>query len=75
MLKKSTDRIKDADVKDQIDFIQQEALGNVITLGAIPTATEPLLENDQIGLFSDKLYIRKTGKVYRIDPGLVITIT
>jgi len=75
MIKKPTDRIKDADTRDHLDFIYQEGLGNAIELDAAPTATAPLLAADEIGIYSDKIYVRKSNKIFRLDPDSVITIT
>ena len=75
MLKRNIELIKDDEVRHAIEFIQEEALGKIIELSAIPTAAEPLLEDDTIGRYLDKVYIRKGMRIYRIDPGLVITIS
>lgn len=74
MLKKPTDRIKDSDIREHFDFIQAEALGNMLELAAIPTTTVPLLSDNEIGRYLDKIYIRKGLRIYRLDPGAVITV-
>ncbi len=75
MLKRNIESIKDDETREAIKFIQEEALGKIIELSAIPTATEPLLEADTTGRYLDKIYVRKGMKIYRIDPASIITIT
>ena len=75
MIKKPTDRIKDIDTREHLDFIYQEGLGNAIELDAAPTATTPLLSDNEVGVYLDKIYVRKSNKIYRLDPDLAITIT
>ena len=75
MIKKPTDRIKDIDTREHLDFIYQEGLGNAIELDAAPTAGTPLLADNEWGIVSDVLYIRKLNKIYKIIPDLVISIS
>ena len=75
MLKKPTDRIKDEDIRDHLDFIQAEALGNMLELAAVPTAAVPLLSDNEWGRYLDKIYVRKGLSIYRLDPDATITIT
>ena len=75
MITKPTDRIKDIDIKEHVDFIYAEALGNIIELGAIPTAVAPLLSDNEIGRYSGILYFRKGVSIYVVTPSSVITIT
>jgi hypothetical protein len=75
MLNKPTDRIKDSDVKDHLDFLYENSFGNPIDLSAAPTAGTPLLEDSQLGIFAGILYLRKDMTIYVITPSSTITIT
>ena len=75
MLRRNTDVIKDTDTRLAIEHILQEGMGKAIALSAAPSATVPLLDADEIGIYANKIYIRKNQTIYRLDPGAVITIT
>lgn len=75
MLKRNTELIKDEEIRLAIKFIQEEALGKIIELSAVPVPTVPLLEDDTIGRYLNIIYIRKGMKVYVVTPSSVITIT
>ena len=75
MLKRNTHTIKDEETRLAVEFILTEGLGNAISLSAAPVAATPLLDDNEIGIYSDKIYVRKGAKIYRIDPAATITIT
>ena len=75
MLPKSTNLIQDAEVKDHIDFIHQEAQGKPIILSTAPTAAVPLLNADEWGVYGGLLYIRKANIIYVITPSSTITVS
>ena len=73
--KRPIDAIKDTEIREQFKEIQEGAIGNVLQLSAAPTASTPLLQDNEIGEISDKLYIRVQDKIYEITPSTVTTIT
>ena len=75
MIKKPLDKIKDDDTREALDFIQEEVQGNPLELSAAPTATAPLLENFETGIYNNVLYLRKGSTILVFTPGSTITIT
>lgn len=75
MLKKNTDLIKDAIVKDLFDFVFEEVSGNIIELDAAPTADVPLLEHNERGKYGNNLYFRigNTILVFASDSQITVT--
>ncbi len=71
----TVDRIKDAEVREQIKELQEEALGNIIQLEKAPTASAPLIEANTIGEFEDKLYFRIGQTILVFTTSSTITIT
>ena len=55
--------------------IFQEALGRIEVLSAAPTATAPILKEDEIGLYSNALYARKNDVIYSFSSDSQTTIT
>jgi len=75
MIKKALDLIKDNEVKEAINHLQENAQGNPLDLGAAPTATTPLLEDGEEGIYSDVLYKRQGGTILVFTPSSTITIS
>ena len=67
--------VKDTETRNVLQHILQEGMGNIITLSAVPTATVPLLSPDEIGVYSNVLYVRKESTIYVITPSSTITVT
>ena len=75
MIKSPLDNIKDKDLRETIDRIQEEAVGKVLELGAAPVAATPLLEDNEWGIYSGVLYHRVGETIYAFTPSSTITIT
>ncbi len=73
-LKRDTTDIKEQVIKDHIDFIQGETQGNILVLGAAPTATEPLLEDGDRGKFGNDIYERVGSSILKFSSDSQITI-
>lgn len=74
-LKKPTDDIKDITLRDHIEHLQQEALGNILELAAAPTAPAPLLTDNEIGIYNNSLYVRQGNIIYVFTSDSQITIS
>jgi len=75
LIPKTTDKITDVELRDQLDYIQQEASGQYLILTGVPSAGTPLLAEGERGIdTSDDIWIRRNGKLYKITP-TVTTIT
>lgn len=57
------------------DQIFENAFGNPIKLSAAPTASEPLLEDNTWGIYSNTLYLRNGGTILVFSPSSTITIS
>ena len=68
-------QIKDQVIKAPFEHIFQEAIGNAITLSAIPTSTAPLLKDNEWGVYGGKIYFRIRNTIYEITPSATITIS
>lgn len=75
MITKPIDDIKDTILREHFNFLQENGQGLVLELEAAPTDTDPLLEDNESGLYSDVLYVRKSSTIYVFTPGSTITIT
>ena len=75
MLSKNTSVIKDEETRQMADFILGQGLGNAIELEAVPTATAPLLEDNEWGTYSSIVYFRVSNTIYVITPSSTIPIT
>lgn len=73
--KRPSGDIEDEKMRLHVESIQEDALGNIIPLSAAPTATQPLLEDNQIGSFENILYFRKGSNIEVVTPSSTITIT
>ncbi len=54
------------DLEQILQYIFDEALGSPIVLDAAPTTAGGELETNQIGYYSNNLYINIQGTLYRI---------
>ena len=76
MIPKPTDKIADVELRDLLDYIIQEAKGQILVLESTPIAATPILQDGEDGIdTSDDLWIRRNGKLYKITPTQVLTIT
>lgn len=75
MVQRATGDIDNNILKDHVESLQQEKQENIIILSAAPTATEPLLEDNQHGVFGGVKYERKANTIYVYTPSSTITIT
>ena len=73
--KRPTGDIKDELIRLHVEAIQEEGFGNVIALTAVPTATVPLLEDNQWGEYNNILYQRIRDTIFVFTPGSTITVT
>ena len=73
MLNRNTELIKDEDTRQAINFILEEGMGNPIILESEPAAGVPLLNANEWGVYSGKVYIRKAQIIY-VVPSSTITI-
>ncbi len=75
MIPKPTGLIKDTEVKDHLEFIQDKAQGTILSLDAAPTATVPLLAANEAGVYSSVLYWRVADTILVFTPSSTITVT
>ena len=67
--------IKDDETREQIKSLQEEALGNIISLSTTPTAAAPQIEANELGDDGTDLWIRVGNTLLQITPTSRITIT
>jgi hypothetical protein len=75
MPKRSTLDIEDDVLRQHFDNINSDFMENVIALSVVPTASEPLLLDNQAGIYSNTLYKRKGSTIYVFNSDSQITIT
>ena len=75
MVKKPTLDIEDIVLREHVESINDEFSENIIVLSAAPTATEPLLNDNQRGIFGTDVYIRKGVTIYVVAADSTITVT
>ena len=75
MIIKPADDIQDGILREHVRFLQENVQGNILSLSSAPTATEPLLQDNESGVYSNILYVRKVNKIYVFNPTSTITIT
>jgi len=63
------------EVKDLFDHTFEEAQGKVLTLSAAPTATAPLLQSGEWGVYSNVLYHRVESTIMVFTPGSTISVS
>lgn len=51
----------DAKPNSLFNFIFENAMGNIIILDAAPTAAVPILKENQVGYYSNKVYFVTSG--------------
>ena len=73
--KRPLEQIKDDEVREQLKEIQEEALGNALTLSSAPTAGTPLLEDNEVGQNGNDLWFRIGSNLYKITADEIIAIT
>ena len=54
-------RGKDAEANSTYNFIFDNAMGNLIILDSAPTAAIPILTENQLGYFNNKVYLVTSG--------------
>lgn len=75
MIKKPLDDVKEINLREHLQFIQEEAAGNALELSAAPTATEPLLEDGEAGVYGGLIYSRIGDTIYVVTPSSTISVT
>jgi hypothetical protein len=75
MLKKPTGLLKDEEVRNHVEFLQEEAQGKIIALDAAPTATAPLLSENEWGQYGNDFWYRFNDVLYQFTSDDQITIT
>jgi hypothetical protein len=75
MLRKPTNEITDENVRSHLEFIQEEGQGKIIILSAAPTASEPLLDANEIGSYGNDIYWRIGQVIHKFSSDTQITIT
>lgn len=61
------DKIKDQDTREAVKNITSNVLGNVIELSAAATTAGEELKPNELGYYSDTLYININGTTYSIS--------
>ena len=74
MVKRETGDIEDRVIKEHIDNVNEEFAQNILSLATAPTSTEPLLEDNENGIYNNNLYVRKAGFIYVFAADSTITI-
>ena len=70
------DKIEDENVREAIKHIIREGQGKPLSLSSTPTATAPLLLDDQWGTDdNDDLWVRKGNKLRKYTPDETIDVT
>ena len=72
--KRPTELLKDDEVREHIKDIQEEATGRVLELFAAPTASKPLLEDGERGIFNNELFSRVGNTIYKFSSDTQITL-
>ena len=72
---KPTNNVKDNEIREVLDYLLQEAKGDDLELSDTPTASSPLLQDNQNGVKDNVLYKRKGSKIYVFTPSSTIDIT
>jgi len=75
MIKKPSDDIQDFNLRSHIEFLQENTQGNALELSAAPTATEPLLEDKEVGQYGNDLYFRVGNTIYKLSSDEQITVS
>ena len=73
--KRPTDKIDNEEVREQIEEIQEGALGNVLSLENTPTAASPQIEANELGDDGTDLWIRVGDTLLQITPTSRIDVT
>ena len=73
--KRPLDGVKDSETREQIKEIQEEATGKVLELSAAPTASVPLIQDGERGVYSGVLYSRVSNTIYVFTPSSTISVT
>lgn len=74
MLPRPTNDLKDSSVLAHIAHIQQEAMGNMITLSAAPSSTAPLLQDNEVGNYGNDIYWRIGNTIHKFSSDSQITV-
>jgi len=75
MAKRPTQDIADEILRYHVEDIQEGFQENYIELSAAPTASEPLLEDNENGTFENIYYKRVANTILVFTPSSTITIT
>jgi len=63
------------EIRNALEFIQENALGKGIELSAVPTATSPLLQDGEWGVYAGLIYFRVGMTIYVNTPSSTITVS
>jgi hypothetical protein len=75
MIPSKIDAIQDEVTRKAIEDVHSGAQGVSLELDAAPTATAPVLQDNERGIYSGALYERKGNTIYVFTPSSTITIT
>ena len=75
MVKKPTLDIQDEIVRQHVENINAEFSENILELSAAPAAADPLLEDNQRGIYGTDYYVRLGSTIYVFAATSTITIT
>jgi hypothetical protein len=75
MIPKPLDKIADVELRDVLTHIQEESLGRALELSAAPSASAPLLQDNEVGKYNNKYYRRIGSQIFEVTPSSVINIT
>ncbi len=73
--KRPLDKLKDEETREQLKELQEEALGNIIDLGAAPTSASPLLDDNTVGKYGNDIFWRIGSNIYKHTADEVIAIS
>ena len=74
-VKKPTLDIEDRVTREHVESLQENSQGTIISLDAAPTASAPLIEDQEWGVYSNVLYQRVGDTILVFTPGSTITVT
>lgn len=67
--------IEDNETLDAVKHIFRNAQGNIIALESAPTASAPLLQDNELGVYGTTIYHRVGNTIYSFNSDSQITIT
>lgn len=75
MIPTKVDAIQDEVTRKALENVHEGAQGVSLELDAAPTATSPILQDNERGIYSGALYERKGKTIYVFTPSSTITIS